>query len=499
MGKHPARWLSPYQNARLFVSSWVAFASLLISPLAFGNQSLTLTQELQKPFLGDLPAMKSRHVIRALVTYSTTNFFIVKGQPYGFEYDLLQAYAKWLNRGVTKRQLNTRMVFIPVPFDQLIPSLTSGRGDIAASGLTIIPERAKRVSFTTPYIPNVQEIIVTRKNIPRFHSLESLEGLQKKSLYFAKGTSYEAHLQRLNQQFQRKNMDLIDLRTVGTHLTTEDLLELINSGVIDYMVADKHLAELWASTLPHIHIREDLQIHNGGKIAWATRPNNPKLRKSLNAFLNMNKKGTLLGNILFKRYYQNEEWITNPLSRKEKRKLALYTSLFKQYAKKYLFDWKLLAAQAYQESQLDQSKKSHRGAIGLMQILPTTAHNPPIQIKDIHQPSNNIHAGVKYLAHLRDHYFTQKSYTPHEQINFALAAYNMGPAKLKSLQQHARKLRLNPYVWFSHMEQVALRYVGREPVRYVANIHKYYLAYRQSEENQQKKTQEMEKFQSQRE
>ena len=476
-----------------FVLTCVLSVSLFSSPRAFANESLTLTQELQKPFIGDLPEMKTRHVIRALVTYSQTNFFIVKGQPYGFEYDLLQAYAKWLNRDIKKGQLQTRLVFIPVPFDQLLKGLTSGAGDIAASGLTMTPERKERVSFTTPYVPNVEEIIVTRKKLKGIYSLYDLQG---KTVYFAKGTSYRSHLQLLNQQFQQKNMKLIHLKTIGAHLTTEDLLELTNGGVIDHMVADKHLAELWSSTLTKIQLRPDLRLHKGGNIAWATRSNNPQLRNSLNTFLKKNKKGTLLGNILFKRYYQNEEWITNPLSGKEKRKLAKYTSLFKKFGKAYQLDWKLLAAQAYQESRLDHSKKSHRGAVGLMQILPSTAHNPPIAIQNIEKPANNVHAGVKYLAHLRDHYFSHKQYSPQEQITFALAAYNVGPTKLKSLQPHAKKLGLNPYIWFSNMEQVALRYIGREPVRYVANIHKYYLAYRQSEANQQKKSQEMKDLQS---
>ena len=490
MSKNSTRYFSLYEKTCLFVLTCVFSVSLFLSPYAL-NETLALTHELQEPFLGDLPAMKARHVIRALVTYSKTNFFIVNGQPYGFEYDLLQAYAKWLNQGLKKRQLKTRLVFIPVPFDQLLTDLIRGKGDIAASGLTITPERKKRVSFTTPYVPNVEEIIVTRKNLK---GLQSIQDLQGKSLYLAKGTSYRSHLQTLNQQFQRKNMPLIHLQTVGEHLTTEDLLELTNSGIIDHMVTDKHIAELWSSTLPHIQLRTALRIHKGGKIAWATRPNNPQLRKSLNAFLKKNKKGTLLGNMLFKRYYQNGKWITNPLSGTEKQKLALYTSLFKKYGKAYQFDWKLLAAQAYQESQLDQTKKSPRGALGLMQILPSTAHNPPIEIRDIHQPDNNVHAGVKYLAYLRDRYFAKKLYTVHEQINFALAAYNVGPAKLKSMQQEAKKLGINPYIWFSHMEQVALRYIGREPVRYVANIHKYYLAYDKIEENQQKKSQERQEF-----
>ena len=180
------------------------------------------------------------------------------------------------------------------------------------------------------------------------------------------------------------------------------------------------------------------------------------------------------------------------MNSKEKRKLAIYTSLFKKYGTAYEFDWKLLAAQAYQESRLEQSKKSHRGALGLMQVLPSTAYNPPIKIRNIHRAENNIHAGVKYLAHLREHYFSHKQYAPSEQINFSLAAYNAGPTRLKSLQQHAKKMKLDPHVWFSNMEQVALRYIGREPVRYVANIHKYYLAYSANEKNNQEKLVEIE-------
>ena len=489
--KNYTGYLELYEKACILALTCLIALALIPLPHALGKEPPSLSLAIQEPFVGDLPAMKTRHVIRVLVTYSKTNFFIVKGQPYGFEYDLLQEFAKGLNQGIKKRHLPTRLVFIPVPFDELLVGLKSGRGDIAASGLTITPERLKNVSFTTPYVRAVEEIIVTRKKLKGIHSLQDLQG---KSLYLAKGTSYKAHLQALNRQLQRKNMKSINLQTVGAHLTTEDLLELTNSGVIDLMVADKHLAELWSSILPNIQLRPDMRIHKGGEIAWATRPNNPHLRKSLNTFLKRNRKGTLLGNILFKRYYKNEDWITNPLSGKEKRKLALYTNLFKKYGKTYQFDWKLLAAQAYQESHLDQSKKSHRGALGLMQILPSTAHNPPIKIGNIHLAENNVHAGVKYLAHLRDHYFSHKQYSPQEQTNFSLAAYNMGPTKLKSLQQHAKKLKLNPYVWFSHMEQVALRHVGREPVRYVANIHKYYLAYSQSERNDQKKSKEIEEL-----
>jgi membrane-bound lytic murein transglycosylase MltF len=119
-----------------------------------------------------------------------------------------------------------------------------------------------------------------------------------------------------------------------------------------------------------------------------------------------------------------------------------------------------------------------------------------VNIRDIHDPEKNIHAAVKYMDFLRDRYFDHEQYASNETINFILAAYNAGPAKIRSLQTKAKKLGLNQYVWFSNMERVVLRYVGREPVRYVANIHKYYVAYRMLEHSRHQRKQELQEFQS---
>lgn len=476
-------WLGPSTLAGLFMCCCL-FQSMKV--LA-GNPPL-LDQEWTKPFVGDLPEMKTRHVIRVLVTHNKTNFFVVKGQPHGFEYELLQEYAKWLNKTVKKRQIKTRLVFIPVPFDKLLTGLRNGKGDLAASGLTITPERRKLVNFTIPYVPNVEEIIVARKGLK---GVKQLRDLQNRSVFFVQATSYEAHLRELNHRFKRQGWKAIIPKAVGEYLATEDLLEMTNSGAIDLTVADKHMATLWSGVLPNIRIRPDLKIHTGGQIAWALRHNSPKLKKSLDAFLTKHKKGTLVGNILFHRYYKNDEWITNPLARQEQQKLARYITLLKKYGKEYRIDWMLLAAQAYQESGFNHKKKSPRGAVGLMQILPATANNPPINIRNIHLPEKNIQAAAKYLAYIRDRYFADRRYSPNETLNFALAAYNAGPAKIRFLQDKAKALGFDPYVWFSNMEQVVLRFVGREPVRYVANIHKYYLAYRLIDMSNQKKDEEL--------
>ncbi len=202
----------------------------------------------------------------------------------------------------------------------------------------------------------------------------------------------------------------------------------------------------------------------------------------------------MLGNILFKRYYQDRTWISNPLEEQERRKLERFIALFKKYGKQYGFEWLAIAAQAYQESGLDPNRLSPRGAIGIMQILPDTAAHPPINITNIRSVENNIHAGVKYLAHLRNTYFQSSHISPEDQLNFSYAAYNLGPKRVQQLRQKAKKMGLDTNRWFYHVEQAALKFVGQEPVRYVANIHKYYIAYKLAGEVQARKLQEIEKF-----
>jgi membrane-bound lytic murein transglycosylase MltF len=184
-----------------------------------------------------------------------------------------------------------------------------------------------------------------------------------------------------------------------------------------------------------------------------------------------------LGNVLFTRYYENTRWIQNPLSESARDRLEKYHTLFQKYANEYKFDWLLVAALAFQESRLNPKKKSPRGAVGLMQIKPSTAKDKNIRIKDINKVDNNVHAGVKYLAFLRDRYFSSPKIEPGSRDHFTLAAYNAGPAKVRKMRAKAEEMGLDPNVWFRNVERAAQQMVGSETTRYVANIYKYYLAY----------------------
>ena len=190
------------------------------------------------------------------------------------------------------------------------------------------------------------------------------------------------------------------------------------------------------------------------------------------------ERSTLMGNILFKRYLQNTKWVQNSLSNEEFKRFEETTQFFQKYAEAYDMDWLIVAALAYQESRIDQSKHSPAGAVGIMQMLPSTAKDKNVNIDNIDEIENNIHAGVKYLRFITDQYYKDE---PMDALNkglFAFASYNAGPAKVARLRAEAKKMGLDPNVWFRNVEVAAAQLIGRETVQYVSNIYKYYIAYR---------------------
>lgn len=442
-------------------------------------------------YTGDLDSIMKRRVIRVLISYSKTNFFFDKGKMRGYEVELLQAYDKFLNRGRKKADKKIRMIFIPMPFSDLLPALVAGKGDIAAAGLTVTRERERVVSFSDPYLPDVNEILVQHASIEGIDTLEDLSG---RRLYVLSDSSYVSHLKRLNKTLRSRGLRPVRIVESGTYLETEDILEMVNAGIIDFTVSDDHLASLWSQVLPDITVREDLPIHRGGRIAWAVRKGNPRLRANLNAFVKDIRKGSRLGNILLNRYFAKTNWIDNPNAEAARNKLKELRPLFEKYGNQYDIDWIALAAQAYQESGLNQNKRSPRGAIGIMQLLPSTAAGRNVGIRNIHKTENNIHAGAKYLHFLRERYFSDAEIHPDARLNFAWAAYNAGPRNVQDFRTLAKEHGLDPNQWFHNVEQVAARIIGRETVNYVANINKYYIAYRLYFDSQQERAKERKKM-----
>lgn len=262
----------------------------------FLNSAL-LTDHLA-PFSGDLDQMKERRVIRALVTYSKTDFFIHDGQIKGLQAELLQAYEKELNRSISKQVDKISIAYIPVTFDQLIPALNAGLGDISAALLTQTTKRKKLVDFTGNDGTTLSEVIVRHIKAPKITSLNDLAG---KSIYVLKNSSYAEHLHSINATLTAdKPINIIE---ADSRLLSEDILEIVNAGIFEYTVVDDYKAALWAKVLPHIKVETKVPLAINNRVGWAVRKNSPLLLADLNEFSAKRvKKGSLLGNILIKRY-----------------------------------------------------------------------------------------------------------------------------------------------------------------------------------------------------
>lgn len=427
---------------------------------------------------GDLDGMIERRLIRALVVYNSTNFFFdEEARPRGISFEALHHFEESINKKLGTGTLEVHVIPIPVRRDFLISHLRDGYADLALANLTITEERRQLVDFSIPAFSGIDEIVVTGPDSPTLTKLEDLAG---EKVWVRESSSYYESLQALNQSFERQGLEPVEIQKAEEQLETEDLLEMVAAGLLGITIADNYIADAWADVLDGLELHPDLAIRTGGEIGWMFRKGSPKLAAEVNAFLEENKQGSLLGNMLFKRYYVDSKWIHNATAKDELARLKGMVDLFKNYGGQYDFDWLLIAAQGYQESGLDQSKVSRAGAIGVMQMLRSTATDPNVDIPQIDVLEHNIHAGNKYMRFILDHYFADTEMDELNRHLFAFASYNAGPNRIARLRQLAAERGFDPNVWFQNVEVVVGREVGREPVQYVSNIFKYYVAYKLS-------------------
>jgi membrane-bound lytic murein transglycosylase MltF len=447
------------------------------------NRLDELVPDALEGWQGDFNAMTKRRLIRALVIPNKTAYFFDGVDQKGTGFEALKLLEEQINKDLKTGSLAIHMLIIPTTRDRILSDLINGHGDIAASNLTITPERLENVDFADPFL-TTNEVVVTGAKAPPISSLEDLAGQE---IYIRRTSSYWESLERLNQELEEKGLKPARLRAVDEILETEDILEMVNAGLIPITVADDYLANLWAEIFENVTAHPDLILRSGGEIAWAMRPNSPELTAVLNRFVKGHKKGTLKGNIVLNRYLKDAKYVRNSLAATEMKRFEQAMKFFQKYAGDYDFDWLMIAAQGYQESRLDQGVRSKAGAIGVMQILKSTASDPNVGIPDIDKLEPNIQAGTKYLRFLVDHYFDEPDIDPINRHLFGFAAYNAGPNRIQRLRKKAAEKGLDPNVWFRNVEVVVAHDVGREPVTYVSNIYKYYLAYRLMIDQQQRR------------
>lgn len=472
--------LSACLLALLFAVSAPVSSTEKPPPLQNDKTELAINMDhIMQPQKGDLPDMINRRAIRVLTTYSKTFFFIDKGTQRGATHDLFIALEKDLNNQLAKekklkqKHLKVRIVFIPVTRDNLFKALNEGKGDIAAANLTITSSRQEQVAFTTPLYSDVKELLVSGPSSPDVKNLEQLSG---KTVFVRRSSSYYESLQTLNARFAKASLPPVILQEAPEALEDEDLLEMLNAGLIPLIVVDRHKALFWKQVFPKIQVHDDIVLRDGGSIAWAVRKDNPQLLAVLNNFVKNNRQGSTLGNMILLRYLKSATYVKNAAANRERAKFLQMVEIFRKYGERYDVDWLLMAAQGYQESRLNQSVRSHVGAIGVMQVMPATGKE--LKVGDIKKIDPNIHAGVKYMRWMIDHYYGDQPMTPLDKALFSFASYNAGPARIARLRTETQKRGFDPNIWFGNVENLAAEKIGAETVTYVSNIYKYYIAYR---------------------
>lgn len=426
-----------------------------------------LTETALEPWTGDLDGIAERGFLRIAVPHNPL-FIVFDGEKQiGLAVDAARELTKHLAEA---HKIKLTPVLMPLPRDRMLPGLAKGEVDLVIANLTVTEERAKTVAFTDPLRKGVKEIVITG---PKAGDVASFDDLVDHGLALRRSSSYFTHAEALNAARKEAGKPEIPLTEVEEVLEDRDLLEMVQAGLIPAVVVDDHKAELWAQAFDKLVLHPDLALNDGGEIAWALRQESPKFLEALNGFVDKIEKGTLLGNMLDKRYLASPEWVLKSTANDDIDRAKGVQEVIRERAPDYEFDWKLIVAQGYQESRLDQSARSKAGAVGVMQLLPSTAKDKNVGIADISTVENNVHAGVKYLRFLMDRYYSEPEISDLDRKLFSLAAYNAGPGNISKARKRAVKMGLDPNVWFDNVETATAKAVSREPVIYVRNIFKY--------------------------
>ena len=369
-------------------------------------------------------------------------------------------------RSATSWAADAGVVMIPMERNKIIAAIREGRGDIAAASLTITDSRSEMIDFANPIIKDISEFIVTRDEVANFSDYTDFA---RTVVHVRRASSHFESVRALNEgKLADSPVPIVE---IDDSLEDEELLEMINADLIPAMVIDSHILSFWRKVFPNLNVHENLPIREGGEVSWGMRKNSPELMALVNAYMAIAAKGTSVGNTIYRRYFDGEKWLKNIQSVEYTEPLVNLRSLFEKYGEQYRIDWLILAALAFQESKFDQSAKSQAGAVGIMQIKPSTAKDPNIGIADVHNLENNIHAGTKYLRFIADRYFEDADIEESDRVFMALASYNAGPNGIARVRKNAK----DPDEWFGNLSHDVAASIGMAPVYYVSNVFRSYL------------------------
>jgi membrane-bound lytic murein transglycosylase MltF len=429
-----------------------------------------------KQWKGDFNAMIENRTIRVLVPYSRTLYFNDKGRERGVTVDIFRSFERYINKKYQK-QLGKRpltVFIVPTTRDKLLQSIADGRGDIAAGNLTVTDERREIVDFyVAPDQKGMSELVLTGPKSPTINTADDLAG---KTVHVRKASSYYESLVALNDRFKKEGKPALNIVLVPDALEDEDMMEMLDVGLLEIIVVDDWKAKMWAQVLPKIKINQGAVVRSGGNTGWAIRKDSPRLKEVLGDYMTnfVEKQGHRTDRSWG--YTKRVKQLKDATGSEDYKRFESLLALFKTYGEKYGFDPLMLAAQGYQESQLNQNAKSPVGAIGIMQVMPDTGKE--LKVGDVYIAENNIHAGTKYMDQLMTKYFPDAKFTEENRTLFAFASYNCGPGNVSRMRKEATKRGLDPDIWFNNVELVTAEKIGMETTTYVRNIFKYYVSYR---------------------
>src|SRR5580765_1099167 len=320
--------------ARLFpVSAGVIFLLLgLGAPLAGQEQPARETQHLPATGAqrtGDFDMMRKARVIRVLVVHNKTNYFIDKGVPRGITYEGFKTFEDWINKKYKTGNIKIFVALLPVRRDEIGQRLIDGRGDIAAANLTVTPERLEKVDFADPVMRNVSEIVVSG---PESEPIAAVDDLSGREVFVRKGSIYHESVEKLNADLARRGKPPVKVRFAPSELEDEDVLEMVNAGLVQYVVVDDHLARFWAKVLPRIKLHPEVALRKEADIAWAIRKNSPLLKAELNEFIAKYPEGSAARNILFQKYLKNTKFVKDAASKEDREKFLALIKFFQKYS-----------------------------------------------------------------------------------------------------------------------------------------------------------------------
>jgi membrane-bound lytic murein transglycosylase MltF len=318
-------------------------------------------------------------------------------------------------------------------------------------------------------------IAVTGPGAPELKSVEDLTG---KEVWVMPHTRMKKDLEDLNARLKSQGKAPAKMRETDPVLEPGDVMELVNTGVYPVALMQIGQAEFWAQVFDNMKARQDLALAEDVQLGWAIQKGTPQLKAFLDDFIKTHGVGTSFGNTVMRRYLKEGKYVRNATEVNEMKKFQATLPHFKKYSKQYNLDYLMMAAQGYQESRLDQSVKSQVGAVGIMQVLPSTAASSPVKIPNVETEANNIHAGTRYMHFLIEDHFNEPELDLQNRMLFAMASYNAGPTKIGRCRTLAKEMGYDPNKWFNNVEVAAAKVIGRETTQYVANIYKYYIAYR---------------------